>query len=99
MIELDNKLILDHIDDLLLSLIRDHPDIRQADVQHHSPLSDPSTYQRLVRLVAAGFLKVTHNGQRSVTYVIAPASEELKKEDEVPASPKEGTHNARSSIP
>jgi hypothetical protein len=95
MIEIDNELHLDHIDRLLIELIQKHPDIRQADVMHACPLSGPGTYQRLVRLSHAGFVKQSHDGQRSVTYRI----ENIKKESDVDASPKQGVDNVRSITP
>jgi len=98
MIELDNKLYLDHIDDLLLSYIRQHPDARQADVMHNCPLSGPSTYQRLVRLCHAGFLNASHEAAHSVTYRVAPATKNLKKEDKAGTLSKQVENNNAGSI-
>ena len=92
MIEIDNEIHLDHIDRLLIDYIGKHPDARQADVMHNCPLSGPSTYQRLVRLCHAGFLTASHEAAHSVTYRV----ENLKKESDVGASPKEGVDNVRS---
>ena len=99
MIRVDDKIYFDHIDRQILDEIASHPDIRQADLLHHCPLSNGGAWQRLLKLSNAGYIVATNHGLRSTSYRIAVADEKMKKEDEVPASPKHDTHNARSSIP
>ena len=96
MIDDQRPIVYDHIDRMLLELIRGHPDIRLADVQHSCPLSGPATIHRLLKLSEGGLVSCTRDIHRVTTYRIAPANENIKNESAATTAPKQGeTNNAR----